>query len=244
MEVKEGVEKQINEIRICLNKISNKNYETQRDVILEKIATSFQTCGAELDTDEMEKERSKNSLKIATAIFDIASSNKFYSEIYADLYNELINHHSIFRDVIHDVVVKYNKSIDNIQYVDSNADYDGFCAFTKTNDMRRALATFVIHLMAKGVLEKSVILGIISQLQGLIFQYMDEPNRSNEIEEITENIFIFVSQSRAILEQELDWQTIDENIQKLSQLKVKEHVSVTSRMVFKYMDLNRSREPT
>ena len=34
---KEGMDKLINDIRACLNKISNKNYETQRDIIFEQI---------------------------------------------------------------------------------------------------------------------------------------------------------------------------------------------------------------
>ena len=228
MEVKAGVEKQIDEIRVCLNKISTKNYDTQKVAILQKINDSIRT-------DDMDSR--ENMVRIATAIFEIASSNKFYSEIYADLYYELITQHAIFSEIINDVVMKYNISIDNIKYVDPNVDYDGFCSFTKTNDSRRAMAIFIVNLMIKGVLEQNVITDIIIRLQDLVFKYADEDGRSNELDEINENIFLFMVQCKNFVTGEQPWIIILENNNKLSQYKAKDHKSFTSRSMFKYMDI-------
>ena len=73
---KEGTDKIMNDIRICLNKMSNKNYDTQKTSIFELLSS--------MDS-ESEKE------KVAITIFDIASTNKFYSEMYAKIYKELID---------------------------------------------------------------------------------------------------------------------------------------------------------
>ena len=225
LETKEGVEKQINEIRICLNKISAKNYDAQKDIIFEKIR------GVSVEEPE-------TSAKIATAIFDIARSNKFYSELYATLYKDLVEDFDVFREIIQGVILKYNGTIENIHYQDPNVDYDKFCEYTKNNDNRKALATFIVHLMKKSVLSTSEVTTLIVNLQTIVFDYIEEENRSNEVEEITENIFIFISQCRDVLKDDAVWnETILPNLLKISSYKAADHTSLTSRAVFKYMDL-------
>jgi hypothetical protein len=66
---------------------------------------------------------------------------------------------------------------------------------------------------------------------------MDEVNKINEIEEITENLFIMITSSKTECCSEDKWNTIAENIKVCSQLKVKEKKSLSSRAVFKYMDI-------
>ena len=87
MEVKEGLEKDINDIRKAMNMIS-KNFETQKEIII-----SF-VIGIVDDKDSL--------VKISTFIFDIASSNMFYGDIYADLYVYFIVESSLFKDVLQD----------------------------------------------------------------------------------------------------------------------------------------------
>jgi hypothetical protein len=99
IEKKEGIEKKINEVRICINKMSAKNYELQRDTILAFMVE---------EDDELEK--------IANAIFDIASTNKFYAELYARLYKELIHLYPVFQKVMDDFLQKYMDSLQEIKY--------------------------------------------------------------------------------------------------------------------------------
>ena len=229
MEEKTGVEKQINDIRISINKISNKNYESQKNNIITMISNFI---SQETDTE--------NHFKVVKAIFDIASTNKFYSEIYADLYTELHNNFEIFRgNILVDFIHNYKENIQNINYIDPNTDYNGYCAYTKSNDTRKATSTFIINLMKKSVLDSYSVLDILSYLQMLLLKYIDEPNRSNEIEEITENIFIICSIGYKMLSSEntLPWQTIVNNIHDVSKMNSKEHISLTNRAIFKHMDI-------
>lgn len=42
-------------------------------------------------------------IKVSSTIFDIASTNRFYSKIYAELYSELIKKYEIMRETFEKV---------------------------------------------------------------------------------------------------------------------------------------------
>ena len=235
IETKEGIEKQISDIRGLLNKISAKNYDTQKEAIINKLTEILESEGAV---------ENKEHVKIATIIFDIASTNKFFSELYALLYSELIAKFSIFKDVLSGFVERYTKSLRNIHYVDHNVDYDGFCSYTKTNDLRRSMASFIINLMKKTVLHPDEVHGVIIDIQGLVQTYIQEENRTNEVEEIVENMFIFITQSRDQLSKYPDWNNrIMAFVKSIAGMKSKDQKSLSSRAIFKCMDVGEPMVP-
>ena len=242
IEKKEGIEKTINDIRTCLNKISNKNYDSQRDLILNYI-TELNNVVNTSTIDEEEQPVVKNQeenielSKVANSIFDIASNNKFYSEIYASLYKELLDKFEIFDKIISKYVEQYLDSIKQIKYVDSNEDYNKYCENNKLNDKRKAMSAFIINLMKNQIIQKEKVLDIILMLQNLVFEYIDVDNKTNEVDEITENIFIFSTMSATEFVNVPEWDNIKSNIVKCSQYKAKEHKSISSRAIFKYMDI-------
>ena len=220
----ENKEGSMNEIRICLNKISTKNYETNKNLIIE-LMDSLVENPIELE-------------KIANAIFDIASTNKFFSEIYADLYKCLIEKFQIFRDVLNVFLYKFTDSMRNIKYVDQKDDYDAFCKYNKSNDFRKATSVFIVNLVKKDVLEKEFLLKIIIEVQNILLEYIDIENKTNEVDEITENIFLMVTESHSIMKTNELWNSqVIMTIQTLSKLKVKEKKSLSSRAMFKCMDI-------
>ena len=241
IEKKEGTEKYIQDIRVCLNKISNKNYDAQRDTIM----TLMRTLCADTNSGVGESNEIRT---VALGIFDIASSNQFYSEMYAQLYKECIHIYPVFYEILDNYLNTYTDSVTELVYVDPNVDYDAFCVYNKKNDVRKAMGVFMIHLMNKSVLGVSRVFSIMECLLELAFRYVDEPNRLNEIEEITEILFLLVkggistfcispgSSSDSDLENR--WITaIYPKILLFSQFKVKEKASLSSRVLFKYMDI-------
>jgi len=243
IEKKEGIDKSINDIRICLNKISIKNYNIQRDSIIELILPLITEINSDTDSvdDEVESDDTKvNELnQITTALFDIASTNKFYSELYATLYKELTVKFPTFLGIMDGFTQQYMDNIKNIQLVDQDVDYDKFCDNNKKNDKRKAMTSFIVNLMKNGIIEKDVVLDMIINLQNIVINYIDEENKLNEVEEITENIFIFVTMTVTIPEilNMEKWTTIVENIKICSQMKLKEHTSISSRAIFKFLDI-------
>lgn len=196
-----------------------------------------------IKNQEIEEKNINNNLKIkqiAQCIFDIASSNKFYSELYAKLYKELIKENSIFYSFIVNLIEEYKKDINNIKYVDSNKDYENYCENNKLNDKRKALITFIANLMKEEILSKDEVFNLIIYLQEKVMLQIDEEEKTYQLDEITENIFILitlvVNEFENIKENKL-LNIIKENIILSSNYKTKEHKSISSRAIFKYMDM-------
>jgi len=112
---KSEIEKIIQEIRISLNKMTDKNYVKQRDEIKNKMKSIMETDETE-EIDESEREvedpqeetgkkvdkikKEEEWRKVGKILFDIASTNKFFSKIYAQLYIELIEEFALFQEIV------------------------------------------------------------------------------------------------------------------------------------------------
>jgi hypothetical protein len=229
IEVKEGIDKKCSDIRSLLNKISNKNFETQKVLIL----NSIRECLNE-DTEITQDDKHK----IAKMVFDVVSNNKFFSNLYTELFKELSTQFDIFQKIFEDSIVEFKNSINTIHYIDPNTDYDGYCGYIKINDSRRASSAFIVNMCKNGVVELDVVIDIMEEFLKKTLEYIDLENKTNEVEEITENIFVLVSMSQDILESSVRWKEgILTTLHQISKMKTKEHSSLTTRMVFKYMDI-------
>jgi len=248
IEKKEGKEKTFNDIRICLNKMSIKNYDVQRDAIFQLLNDLKQTDSDSENSDEKkekEKEKEKktqpNIQKIAESIFDIASTNMFYAEIYARFYKELIQYDSIFNEILTTFLSNYANSIKEIKYVNPDQDYEGYCVYNKKNDMRKATAVFIIHLMKQGVVAVLKVLSLIVSFQEMSIQYVEEDHRINEVEEIAEVLYLFLDKgihTFSNCKAEWIWKfMITKHIQTFAKYKKNDKKSISSRAIFKYMDM-------
>lgn len=223
----QGIEKHITDIRIALNKISVKNYIVQRDAILLSIS-AFEENDDVVDGIH----------KIAQAIFDTASTNKFFSELYATLYKELMIHIPVLSDILEEFINTYKSAIDNIIYVDADIDYDGFCVYMKLNERRKATASFIVMLMNQNVLESYRVEDIIRHFQEVFCKKIEDIGKNNEIEEIAETIFVFLTLGKVKLAKLPFWREyIIPTIISISKMKHSEHISLTNRSIFKYMDM-------
>jgi predicted GIY-YIG superfamily endonuclease len=137
----------------------------------------------------------------------------------------------------YEFIEQYKSSISSIEFVDPNVNYDKFCDNNKINDKRKALTTFIVNLMKKDLLAKSQISYLILHLIDIVFKNIDVENKNYEIEEITENIFIFITLSISDLKDHDTWESIYSKIKNLSQCKAKENLRISSRSIFKYMDI-------
>lgn len=230
IEVKEGFDKQINDIRIALNKLSTKNMETQKSKIIELIN--------EILEDDISSENIKTIAKI---IFDVAIANKFFSEMYADLYKELSNSYEIFKTQVNDILENYREIFKTIQYIDPNVDYDGYCNCVKKSDIRKANSSLIVNLTKKEVLLPENVIEIVIYLQEIIIEYSKEPNRTNEVEEICDNLFIIMIEGSSILSKSEKWiSNIIPKVIEMTKLKKEhgaDHPSMTNRAMFKCIDI-------
>lgn len=234
IEQKVGIDAQIDIIRLNINKMSDKNYIDMRNKIVEVI-------------EKIINENSDNNEEInrvSSIIFDIASTNRFYSKNYADLYSDLINNYESFKRVFEDNFNQFINLFNNIEYVEPNEDYDKFCKINKDNEKRKALSSFFVNLMKNGIISRDKIVKIIENLLCQLLNYISENNKKNEVDEITENISILYSSDlfnenykEENFNIDIHGMNISETVYKLANSKVKDYKSLTNKSIFKYMDM-------
>ena len=225
---KEGIDSNIDKIRLLLNKLTDKNYGD----ISEKIVSEIDIINENNDSE---------MLRIGTIIFEIASTNRFYSKMYADLYTMLINKYAIMKTVFDKSFNEFMELFNNIEYVDSSVDYDRFCVVNKNNEKRKSLASFSINLMNNNIITKDQVVNIVRNLLDKVYNYVSIENKKNEVDEITENVAILYDKELfEVDDYEYDLiqgKRIGDIIYILAHSKTKDFKSLTNKTIFKFMDM-------
>jgi hypothetical protein len=198
---KEGIDASIETIRVHLNKITDKTYETLKVLIVEEINKII--SNANEVANEVGSEGAANASpelllelkKIGDAIFNIASSNGFYSKVYATLYKDLMSQFKFMRGIFETNYKGFNSLFKTIEYYDPNKDYDKFCQMNKDNEKRRSMCSFYINLMLQGIISPKSILKIILGLQELMLEKIKVADATNIVEELSEVLFILITSS-------------------------------------------------
>ena len=180
--VKTDYEKIMINIRASLNKLSSKNYDTQTELLRSYL-------------DELSSLNDESYfMECSNYLFDVASKNKFYSEMYANLYVELSKLYPIFEERKEQFIIDCIEDLDTITYIDETQDYEGFCKNNKQNDIRRSMNTFLIHLYKKKQCNIQCILKMTTAIFDKIEVNKNTASQVHVIEELTENLYIFISE--------------------------------------------------
>lgn len=227
---REGIDAHLDSIRSDLNKITDKTFDEVFAALCNRI-------------DELKDEPDASHLQtVGGAIFNTASSNHFFSAVYARLFRQLLHkYNAVFRTVFETNFDQFMALFNTIEHADAKKDYTRFCEVNKTNDKRRAMSLFIINLMKEGVVTTSKIVDIVQQLQSLIQEHLRQSDRANEVEELTENLFIILKDAHQFLRvgHADEWTTIIQEVEYNSQLKPKnaKYPSITNKTIFKHMDI-------
>ena len=224
---REGIDAHLDSIRSDLNKITDKTFDEVFVALCTRIdqltdVSDIQTVGA--------------------AIFNTASSNHFFSAVYARLFHQLLQKYdAVFKGVFETNFDQFIGLFGSIEHADAKKDYTRFCEVNKTNDKRRAMGLFIVNLMKVGVVSTMQTLDIVQQLQTLIQEHMRKSDRANEVEELTENLFIILKDAHPHLSRshKEEWEAVVLEIEFNSKLKPKnaKYPSITNKTIFKHMDI-------
>jgi len=221
---RDGIDANIDNIRKNLNKITEKNYDKLYEQISEEIRQISDATQEDLN-------------KIGESVFNIASGNAFYSKTYAKLYKDLMTTNEFMTTIFNDSLAKFSDLFTTIEHYNPNTDYDKFCENNKTNDKRRALSTFYVNLMKEGVIEKNAVINIIKNIQAYMQEKLNQEGNKEIIDELSENIFILITNSAEELDDDDEWESIIDNVTTYSKSKVKDFPSATTKSIFKHMDI-------
>ena len=153
----EGIEAKIDDIRIRLNKLTNKNYDELSNEIINYIKKEIENDDTILN-------------KVGKSIFDIGSMNIFWSKLYAKLYNDLIVDFPIMKNICNDNFNDFLHEFDNIKHVKSD-DYNELCNNNKNNEKRRALSSFFVNLSLYNIISTQDMYVLINKLILKLKQY-------------------------------------------------------------------------
>ena len=220
-------QKDMSNIRLLLNKISNKNFEDVMKSVLEKI-------------DSMLKEESiseENFTQINEIIFSNAGTNKVLAEVYANTFKIIINKYDIMREIFDKNFKNFMTLFTNIEYVDPNEDYDKFCSINLVNEKRRSTSLFLCNLLKNEILKNDDIMHVIFQLQNLLFTNIEKEGFIEQNSEISENLYILITNSNYILKKHPEWESIINNVDMIKKMKAKEKPSLSNKIIFKHMDI-------
>ena len=227
----EGVEKDIDELRGLLNKLTSKNYEDMQKNIMTSLTNIINKNCKEEDLE-----------KIGEAIFEIGSINKFWSALYAKLYKCILNAFPLMNTIYQKNFNNFMLLFNNIRFVAAEEDYDEFCKVNKENEKRRSMGSFFVHLMNNDVIMENAIFELIKKLKDKMLVLIDVKGKKQEVEEFAENIVILINSGKEKLESatgsgDFSWNECIEFVEDMTNKKIANYASLSNKVIFKFMDL-------
>lgn len=228
---KEGVAKTKSKIRANLNKLTDKTYSKIHVQIKEEVNELIREGANEEDYIELSR-----------FIFDVASGNQFYGNLYADLFNELVHDYEFLKDAMNKQLSEFVKSMIHVETACPDTEYDKFCEINKKNELRRSLAGFMGHLLRVDCIDGdtigNAIYGLITQSIEWI-RMKEGTMKENKVcvEEMGEVVYAFLKASGVnALDLNL-WEPIFKNCLAIAEMKRDKQLSLTAKAKFKYMDI-------
>jgi hypothetical protein len=233
---------EIDQIRLHLNKLTDKTYNNMKEHIIKNIENIL-LC----DNKENYYEQ------ISNIVFSICSNNKFYSKIYANLYKELCEKYSWLTEEFENNFHNFTSIFKNTEYVEPNENYDRYCELTKIAETRKSKSLFFLNLAKNGFIKPLSIYTLLRELIVLLLERINIDNQNNAVDDIVENIALLFDKDiiREVEDDDdndiqgfqlehngtLHEENIIELIDLLSGYKSSDFKSLTNKSIFKFMDL-------
>ena len=215
---KHGIDKDLDEIRLLLNKLTEKTYD--------KIKLKFITMFEENNYSD------EDCNKIGQLIFTIAGNNKYNSANYAKLIDDIKQHLDISTLLSTNITI-YIELFKNMTFACPDEDYDLFCKINVINENRRSLTLFIIYLINNKIIVDDVNI-VQNNIINLINEYYNNEQYKSHIEEITENLLIYINNINPTFMTDI---VINDIRVILNKLLKENNISVSNKTKFKCMDI-------
>jgi hypothetical protein len=235
-------EDSFSKVRCLLNKLSDSNYDSILESLLKEVNIMVEesTLKNILEGGEGNESKEKTELdKFAELIFELASTNAFYSKIYANLFTFLLEKFTFLNPIFHSTLENYKNSFIEIRNADPNVDYNLFCEINKENGKRKALSAFLVNLTLNKLINIDEIINLITLFLNKIHSLVNVPGSVNMVNELVENISIL--SNKELLDKSEDKKGVEQIYKDYSYFaicKSKDFASLPSKSIFKFMDLN------
>jgi len=228
---KMGIDALFNKIRINLNKITSSSKKTN-----ESFKDDISKYIIEIKNDYSD-EWFENKIKINKFIIDIICTNNYYSNILVEVYSMLIDDFDLL-ELLSDEIKSRDDFLYNLEWYDSNEEYDKFCENNKKNELNRGYVLFLVNVMKKGFVSKDYTIEILNKLLCRLNECILLDGYKGIVEEISELSFILIKNGFDELIHHEQWESLYNYIKNTLEFKVKDFKSLSNKTVFKFMDLN------
>ena len=209
-------------IRNVLNKITEKTYEKLLIDLINLIQLIYD------NNDE-------NKDEITNFIFDFFTKNLFMSKIYSNIYTILCNKYDDFKIII----LKNLEKFDNILNYLENNDKDNI-----DMDYFKSYFLFYSNCYNYKIIDLTITQKILINFQSKLINLINEIDKKEICENISELFFIFIKNSYNELKEKVEIATMNEknqfifnNIHNISNFKVYDYKSLSNKIIFKHKDL-------
>jgi len=169
-----------------------------------------------------------NDIEIFTILFETSYKNYFYSKTYATFVFLLTTQNENFNHFIMENSRKLNTVVENVNYSSSD-NYNDFCNDNKKSEERMAFCCFYANLYLLEFLELNIITDFIEHLLNNINVLIYQENKKNEVDEMLDIVYSLLNILKIPYPNEI--------IKKLSTSTNKSFKSLSSKSIFKCMDI-------
>ncbi len=223
----EGLDVNLHKVRKSLNILTSKNYSK----ILSEISEQFDIVTSTKTPNDI--------LVLCKLIYDILSSNLLYSNLCSQLFKDLLGKSINLQNLLNQNLNDCENKINNITYIDPEIDYNRFCENNKNNEKIRGEFLFFTNLMKNNIIDYDTIYNIIINCFNMLDKFIQEGNKKNEIDELSEIIYIVINNSYHTIKSNDNekYKSMYSYIEKIANMKVKLNAGITNKCIFKHMDL-------
>ena len=210
-------------VRSTLNKLSEASY-------LDNLETLLSTL----------RSNPTQTQPLHELMFDICSTNRFFSKLYADVYTAVLAEMPPLQLMFLDKMPIVLDLFDHLFQLnlDEEENYEEFCARGEINENKRSMAQFCLHMNENGVLEDLYVIQFCQLLLEKILELIPLENYTQSIDIAVEILTILYNpkkmQKVSVRGQRVGF---NEKIKSLARSKKSQFSSLTTRSLFKLMDL-------
>jgi hypothetical protein len=175
---------------------------------------------------------------VAEVLFDICSTNRFYSKLYADLYSALVSENTALQTHLKHRVAIILETFRHLTFVnEDHENYDALCRRNDENDRNRSVAEFLKNLNQNGLINDSTIIQTCEDILKSVLSVINEDNYDDSIFMAVDIIAILYDKSKMSTSKLDDRTTYNDCLEKFARSKKKQYKSLSSKTIFKLMDL-------
>lgn len=219
----------LDNIKKCLNKMTEKTYNSVKDEIFINIQESILI------------ETSDNRLKeIWNVIYNVSSSNNFHLEIYVELIKELKNKYIEIKDYLYNnfntYIISLNNIINNNKNI-KNLSYDELCNYNLEKSTIESQTAFFVMCLRYNLIEDKLLYTLLCNLLEQFVEKIKNKEYADISTDILHIIQIILKNGKNYFNEDNKIK-IENNINEILKIDRKENLGYNQKSKFILMDLH------